>query len=77
MSRPLLPTPADAHLNMMHKSTDGSEMNAGDIPLPVGAGPFTSAATIEQWLEALQSQLNTLSNATAPNPFMLRLGVKQ
>ena len=63
MTRNLIPAAGDAHLNMMHKSTDGTELNAGDIPLPVAAGAFTLAATIEAWLEAMQAQINTLTAA--------------
>ena len=71
VSRPLLPTPADAHLNMMHKSTDGSEMNAGDIPLPARATTFTLANTVEDWLEAMQLQINAHLGTTPLLPAQL------
>lgn len=65
------------HQNTAHISADGSEMNAGDIPLPVAAAALTSAETIQTWLEQLQAQLNALAGVTHPNPTMTRLGVNQ
>lgn len=78
MSRILRGNQADASTIHSLKADDGiHEVSAGDISLPDEAAAFTSAATIEQWLEILQIQLNSLSNTTAPNPSLLRLGVKQ
>ncbi len=62
MTRPLRDD--DAHLNANHRSADGSEMNASDIPLPASAATFTTADTIEQWLERMQAQINTLTGTT-------------
>lgn len=74
MTRPLRGNPNDAHLNAHHRSKDGSEMNASDIPLPAGAGAFTGASTIEQWLEELTLAVNRLHTHSYPNPALTRLG---
>jgi len=56
MSRPLRDT--ENHRNANHRSADGTEMNAADIPLPAPAAAFTIADTVEAWLEAMQLQIN-------------------
>lgn len=78
MSRALRGASTDAStIHAIKSDTEGFEVSAADITLPDAAAAFTSASTIEQWLENLQLQLNALSTITNPDPTMLRLGVDQ
>ena len=65
MTRPIRGNASDASTIHSLMSDDGiHEVNAGDISLPDAAAPFTVADTIEQWLERMQAQINTLTGTT-------------
>ena len=65
MTRPIRGNPSDASTIHALQSDDGiHEVNAGDISLPDTAALLTTTDTIEQWLEAMQRQINLLTGVT-------------
>ena len=63
--RPLRGNASDAATIHALKSDDGiHEVNASDISLAASAALLTTTDTIEQWLEAMQRQINILTGTT-------------
>lgn len=65
MSRILRGLPTDASTIHSLMSDDGiHEVSGADLSLSDAAAAFTSASTVEQWLIAMQTQVNAFTGTT-------------